>query len=448
MTRSWTARWVAGVCLLGCVAQGCRQDSDTVAARAGSASSEGLSATSFGFPAEWEQHESTWFQWWTVEYGTPDSTIQDLLVEMIRHTARSELVDLVVQNADERASVSATLSAAGVDVSRVRFHEHAHNDIWARDYGPQFVRDRRGGRGILDTGFNFYGYDTYASDFAQTDDRLDRAIAGELQLPSLRCGLIHEGGNIESDGRGTVVATETVLRRHNRYHSLADIEHELRRCYGARQVIFTREGLREDDSLLRGRLEGGVFNPGGTDGHTDGYVRFAPNGTILLAEARREDLQSSDPGARGRALVNQRRMEENYRILSRARDADGRPYRIVRVPLAAPNYYDLRPGDTYYDLYVSLSPYEDGTVVNDGDVLKIVTTSSYLNYSVTNDAVLMPSFCPDGGDTLACRRDREVASILGRAFPGRRVIPLRHTLAANRGAGGPHCMTQQQPKVD
>lgn len=448
MTGTWTARGLVALSLLGVGAQGCRQDGEAATSRASAALAEGLAATGYSFPAEWERHESTWFNWWTVEYGTPDSTVQDLLVEMIRHTARSELVDLVVQNAEEQTSVAATLSAAGINLARVRFHQHAHNDIWARDYGPQFVFDRRGGRGILDTGFNFYGYATYSSDFSQTDDRLDRAVAEELQLPSLRCGLIHEGGNIESDGRGTVIATTTPLRRHNRFHSLANIEQELRRCYGAQQVIFTSEGLREDDSLLRGRLEGGVFNPGGTDGHADGYVRFAPNNTILLAEARSEDLLSSDAGARGRALVNQRRMEENLRILSRARDVSGRPYRIVRVPLAAPNYYELRPGDTYYDLYVSLSPYEDGSVVNNGDVLQIVTTSSYLNFTITNDAVLMPSFCPDGGESLACRRDREVASILSRAYPGRRVIPLRNTLAANRGAGGPHCMTQQQPRGD
>lgn len=437
--------------VVGCLSQGCQQgDGGASAAQASAsptASGDGLAASGYRFPAEWEHHDSTWFSWWTVEYGTPGSTIQDLQVEMIRHTLRSEDVDLMVQSDEERAAVQSTLAAAGLDTSQVRFHTLAHNDIWMRDYGPQFVLDRRGSRGILDLGFDFYGYATYSSDFVQTDDRLDRTVAEELQLPALRCGVIHEGGNLESDGRGTVIATETTLRRRNPFHSLGEIERELKRCYGARQVIFTNEGLREDDSLLRGPLEGGVFNPGGTDGHMDDYVRFAPNGVILLAQARVEDLRSGDAGARARALVNLRRMEENYRIVARARDVDGRPYRIVRMPLAEPTYYELRPGDAYYDLYVSLSPYPDGTVVNDGDVLRIVTTSSYLNYTVTNDAVLMPSYCPDGGASLACRKDREVAETLARVFPGRRVIPLRHTLAANRGAGGPHCMTQQQPAV-
>mgnify|MGYP003340308484 CR=1 FL=1 len=123
------ARCLVGVSLLGCIAQSCRLDGEPASTRTSATLSEGLAATGYSFPAEWERHESTWFHWWTTEYGTPDSTIENLLVELIAHTARSERVDLVVQNAEEQRTVAATLSAAGVNVARVRFHLHAHNEI-------------------------------------------------------------------------------------------------------------------------------------------------------------------------------------------------------------------------------------------------------------------------------------------------------------------------------
>ena len=62
--------------------------------------------------------------------------------------------------------------------------------------------------------------------------------------------------------------------------------------------------------------------------------------------------------------------------------------------------------------------------------------TGYLNLYLCNGAVIVP-VC--GEDT-----DGEAAAIIGRAFPGREVVPVPGVLIAWAG-GGPHCITQQVP---
>ncbi len=63
---------------------------------------------------------------------------------------------------------------------------------------------------------------------------------------------------------------------------------------------------------------------------------------------------------------------------------------------------------------------------------------SYLNLYICTGAVIVPT----AGDEF----DEEALAIIGDAFPGRSVVPVRgNTLAY--GGGGPHCITQQVPAV-
>lgn len=404
-----------------------------------------LTRNRFSVPAEWEQHDAMWLGWWVVPYGAPGFQAEDLVVEMLQALTPREPVNLMVQDATEEGTVRPILTRAGIDLSRIHFVRIPHNDFWLRDTGGVFTRNPTGEVSVVDFGYNFWGYDRYTSAYSQHDERIDRDVAESVQVNAYRCSIIHEGGGAEVDGRGTVIVTEAVALQRNPLMTRQEIEYELKRCYGARQVIWLSEGLLEDQSVLRGALPGGVFTPGGTNGHTDAFVRFAPNNTILLAEVRAEDILRADPGERQRALVNRARLEAAYAILRWSRDADGRPYRIVRVPVSEPDYYTLNPGDPFYDFYVASSPFEDGTVVRDGDPVRIVSTTSYLNFVLTNGAVLVPAYGTTIGTALARRKDQEAQNTIRAAYPGRQIVPIRQAIAGNRGAGGPHCMTQQQP---
>jgi agmatine deiminase len=407
--------------------------------------SDTLTQQGYSVPAQWERHDAVWLGWWVSPYGGTEFPTENLSIELVQALSPHVPIDLIVQDAAEEVHVHDVLSRAGVNTRRVRFHQIPHNDFWLRDTGGVFTRTPSGEVSVLDWGYDFWSYANYTDDFAQHDERIDRDIAAAVQVPAFRCSMIHEGGNADVDGNGTAIVTESVARRRNPFMNLAEMTRELRRCYGLRQVIWIPDGLVEDQAIMRGVLPGGVYNPGGTDGHIDEFIRFAPNNTVLLAEIRAEDINRIDSGERQRALINRDRLEAAYRIMRAARDANGRPYRIVRMPVAEPDYYNLNPGDPFYDLYTSLSPLEDGTVINEGDRLRIVSTTSYLNFFVSNGVVVVPTYAFSIPGALSERKDREAIATLRAAFPGRRIVPLQWVLGANRGAGGPHCMTQQQP---
>jgi agmatine deiminase len=64
--------------------------------------------------------------------------------------------------------------------------------------------------------------------------------------------------------------------------------------------------------------------------------------------------------------------------------------------------------------------------------------ASYANFYIANDAVVVPCF-----DAAS---DARALDLLAKCFPGRRIagVPAR-TLVV--GLGGPHCLTQQQPRL-
>ncbi len=436
---STLAACIASLALHGCGTEAAPESSPTAN------TTDTLTQQGFSVPAQWEQHDAVWLGWWVSPYGGTQFPTENLSIELVQALSPRVPINLLVQDAEEEARVQGILTNAGVTLSRVHFHHIAHNDFWLRDTGGVFTRNPAGEVSVIDWGYDFWSYANYTDDFAQHDERIDRDIAAAVQVPAFRCSMIHEGGNTDVDGHGTAIVTEAVARRRNPFMNLSEMERELKRCYGVRQVIWIPDGLVEDQAIMRGVLPGGVYNPGGTDGHIDEFIRFAPNNTVLLAEIRAEDINRIDAGERQRALINRNRLETANRIMRAARDTDGRPYRIVRMPVAEPDYYDLSPGDPFYDLYTSLSPLEDGTVINEGDRLRIVSTTSYLNFFVSNGVVVAPSYAFSIPGALSERKDREALATLRAVFPGRRIVPLQWVLGANRGAGGPHCMTQQQP---
>ena len=69
-----------------------------------------------------------------------------------------------------------TLGAAGVRLSRVRFHHIPTNECWTRDHGPAFVQRTRRGKvetAIVDWGFNAWGgkYPPWEADDARAHAR-------------------------------------------------------------------------------------------------------------------------------------------------------------------------------------------------------------------------------------------------------------------------------------
>jgi agmatine deiminase len=242
----------------------------------------------------------------------------------------------------------------------------------------------KGARSALAAGrFRFNGWG--GKQKHEGDAELAALVAKELGIPLVDSGIAGEGGGIEIDGTGTVLAAASSWVNKNRNPGLdrEALARSITDLLGARRVLWV-DGVAGKDI---------------TDGHIDTMVRFAGPGTILID---RPDEHSTDP------------FDEAIRVARRqleaARTDAGAPYVFVELPQPATT---RRTG---------------------GDFV-----ASYINFYVCNGAVI----CPEFGDEKADGRARE---ILSARFPGRTVVQVDiDGIAA--GGGGIHCATQQQPRA-
>ncbi len=333
----------------------------------------------YAMPPEWAPHQATWISWphnpetWPV--CLPEA--ETAMVAAVKALAGGETVRINVLDPDHEAHVRGLLGTVA-DSPAVVFHVIPTNDAWCRDHGAIFLRDAAGQLAAVDCGFNAWGgkYPPW-----ERDDAVAAQMASILGLPRFAGGMILEGGSIDVNGAGALLTTEQCLLNPNRNPDLsrADIEERLRLLFGVQQVLWLGDGIIGDD----------------TDGHVDDITRFVGHDRVVT-------VVEPDP-----ADPNHAPLAENLERLRSMRLADGRPLRIIELPMPEP-------------------------VELDGARLP----ASYGNFYIANGVVLMPAFDQP--------RDELAARILARCLPGRRVIPIR----ANElvvGLGAFHCLTQQVP---
>lgn len=261
-----------------------------------------------------------------------------------------------------------------------------HNDTWARDHGFITVTEQDypltshlsplTSNILLDFCFNGWGEKFEAT--------LDNQINKHLYDQGLVKGtyedhldFVLEGGSIESDGKGTVFTTECCLMAPHRNQPLtkAEIEERLKEWLGAERIVWLQHGSLIGDD---------------TDGHIDTLVRICPNDTLLYTGG---DKDHPD-------------LAEMEKELQELRTLDGKPYRLLKLPLPRPIY-------------------------DDGDRLP----ATYANYLVINGAVLVPTYNqPD--------LDAEALRIIGEAFPDREMVGI-DCRAVIKQHGSLHCCTMQ-----
>ena len=246
-----------------------------------------------------------------------------------------------------------------------------------------------------------------------------------------------EGGGVEVNGRGTMIANEALLRSRNPGWGRAELQRALLQLPGVRKVLWLPEGPAEDPHL-RSTITG-AYVGWGTGGHTDQFVRFADANTVLLAWVSQAQA-AANPVAR----LTRERMMRNFEILSRATDADGRPLRIVKMPM--PRTLERRVvlssnADTSFSEQWSPRDFPADEQREDGDVVTQVAPASYLNYVAANGVVLVPDYAGHGTPAAT---QLKVRKLFERSFPGRQIVFV-DSVAANWYAGGPHCATLSQP---
>ena len=401
------------------------------------------SATGVRFPGEFEKQDAVRLGWLTKEYIEGYHT-DDVMIEIVKNLQPSVKVIICIPDAEQKAHVKSVLKKNNIPEKNISWYEIPFTMLYWRDFGPIFTLNERGEKGIVDFNFNCWGYFPDTDIQARLMEKIDRTIAHDLGISSNMSRLVSEGGDRELNGKGTLLVTEACEFQRNPNLSRDEIEKEFKRTLGVTNIIWLKKGTVDDDPYNTSTLPGpegkGVaYRSASANNHMDEYCRFIAPDTILLAEVSEKDA------AKGPVeKENRRRMEENYQILKGARDQDGKPFKIIRIPMPETLYFTARPTDEAYFGLSSYPSYSDGTRFPIGEPVTIVPAQSYCNFLISNGVVLAQKYWHEGLPESVKKRDKEALEVLRKAFPDRKVVAI-NTLAINFGGGGIHCSTQQEP---
>ncbi|CAL1241635.1 agmatine deiminase family protein [Candidatus Methylocalor cossyra] len=336
-------------------------------------------------PPEWAAQAAVLLAW-----PDPDSDFGPWL-EAVEATYRAialevtlrETLIVACRSKRLRDRVSRALAESGVPMHRVRPLVVPYDDVWVRDMAPLTVATPQGPRLL---GFRFNGWGgkyPHASD-ARFARRLHETGLFPA-TPFQEVDLVLEGGSIESDGAGTLLATSRCLRNPNRNPALsgAQIAQHLRRYLGVERLLWLEHGYLEGDD---------------TDAHIDTLARFCSPDTLAYSACD----DPTDP-----LFEELRAMGDQLRAFT---DAAGRPYRLLPLPIPKPIY-----GDSGQRL-----------------------PASYANFLIINGAVLVPVY-GDPADRVALER-------LAQGFPDRCIVAIDCTYLI-RQYGSLHCATMQFPNI-
>eukprot|EP00977_Amphora_coffeiformis_P012703 scaffold3210_cov172-Amphora_coffeaeformis.AAC.2 len=353
-------------------------------------------APNFTMPSEEERHEGTWLQWpHTYGWDRHRNVLQryeKIWIDMTRALHTGERVHIIVYNQRQLRRVrrillkeqDTTTGGGGrmiIDISQIDFWVYPTDDVWVRDNGPLFVYDhRRNDDKLVVQDWMFNGWGGKAE--YNYDDTIPTNVARDLGLPRIPVHMVNEGGSIEVDGRGTLMAKKSSILNPNRNPGLsqADAEDYFRTYLGVSHFIW---------------LEGQMIGADITDDHIDGTARFAgsednddiENNPIIVTMARDDFLHPSE-----------------YDVLKQAVNAEGRPFRLVHLPITK-KLIGKDPG-------------------------------IYVNYYVGNEVVLVPMYDDEN--------DAEALRILADVYPHRKIQGI-NMVELYKDGGAAHCVTMQQP---
>ena len=333
-------------------------------------------AAGYHMPLESVPHLRTVMQWPALKsiYGGQEDldAVREKIALIANSIAKFEPVVLLAR--PEQADDAQTYLKQGVEIWPMDVQ-----DLWCRDSGPTFVVNAEGKLAASELNFNGWGEKQQHGDDAQ----IARRVSEKLRLPIFENPMKGEGGGVENDGAGTLLAHASCWVNPNRnLGTQAEIGKILCDALGTEKMIWAP----------------GVAGADITDYHIDALARFVKPGQVLIQLPKK--IIDGDPWSAAAF--------ETYEVLKKATDAHGRKLDIVVIP--EPVNIRSRSRDF---------------------------VSSYVNYFVCNGAVISAEF----GDDKA---DDEAARILGQLYPDREVLGL-NVDAIGESGGGIHCSTQQQP---
>jgi agmatine/peptidylarginine deiminase len=220
----------------------------------------------------------------------------DIIVDLAYVVAQQDTVYMICKSGTTRSQAIAELTAAGVDMDRVRFiiyPQLSDNSIWVRDYGPVYLCED-GDKAIADFWYPF-----------TSDDDVPIAIGAEFGLPVYTNDLLHSGGNFMTDGNGMGFATEIVYE-YNSSYTHAEV----------RSIFRSYCGI--DSLVVLPKLD--VENTK----HIDVFCKLLDDTTFIVGE-----YAAPGDGAGNNYYI----LNDIAAQLDTLRNLDGREFDVVRIPM-------------------------------------------------------------------------------------------------------------------
>jgi agmatine deiminase len=349
----------------------------------------------FFMPAEWECHEGTWLQWPHDDMHQDSQVrLEHLWIAMTAALHNDEIVHITVPDERGYDHLVQQFTYYGINQNQIDIHRIPTNDVWSRDNGPIFLINDRGDLAITSWNFNGWG-ERYPFD---KDRLVPESVSEVLGLPLFTAPITLEGGAIEVNGKGTLIATRTSIINPNRNPGLSQekVESAIKEYLGINHIIWLSGAPREFCDAVGDE----------TDLHVDEFARFVNESTVLYT-------WTNDKNHSFYPYLKQHLIE-----LQAAETESGKSLTLVPLPLPENKMYST--------LQTSSTP----------PFKAVPSLAVYANFFIANKVVLVPVY----GDV----NDAQALDIIADHFPGRQIISLPAQVTAELG-GMMHCVTQQQP---
>lgn len=225
---------------------------------------------------EWDFNSQTW----------------DLYSELIAHCQEAVEVICVVRDAGEETDMTQRLSADGVPLGNITFVYMPCERMWIRDHGPFAVQTTNG--------MAFMDFNDKAN--SGLDENLPTNLAVEWNYDVYARPWIFDGGNLLVDNHRTLFCTRG-LYDNNPGMTSQQISLELENFMGINNIVALK---RQHDDYW---------------GHIDMQAKLLDDSTFVLSS-----VSLGHP--------NYDSLEYNFQLLSGLETAEGKPYRIRRLPHA------------------------------------------------------------------------------------------------------------------
>ena len=344
-------------------------------------------------PAEWEKQEAIWITWPYNKKDWPDlfESIPKKVAEIVSIISKTQKVNLIIKLNEKENKIIRILKFFSAKLRNIRFLKIQTDRIWIRDFGPIYLVNNRTKSKIF-INFKFNGWSKYKN--FKRDDKINSFISKKTKIkkiePIVKIGkklkkIVLEGGAIDVNGNGSVMLTEecflSKIQQRNYGINKSKYEEILSKLLNVNNFIWLKKGIIGDD----------------THGHIDDISRFVSENSIMTAiENNNKDK-------------NHRILRKNLEILKKAKDLNGKKFKIIKVPMPKPIF-----------------------------IKRTRVPASYMNFLICNKIVLLPFFKD--------KNDLKVLKIFKNFFKNKKIVGIDCTKLI-WGFGAIHCMTMQEPKL-